>query len=212
MLEQSAKTPVAKVLATSLVCAGYYLGGAIACTLKFEPGGISGIWLPHGILLAALLLSPLRLWWLYVVALVPTHLHLVRTFQGPVPLVVMLIQLGGNVTQAVVPAAVLRRSLGDSPRLSTLSRMGALILIGAFLAPCLVSAGVASLFVITHWVGDFWIAWQRRTFCVMSAAVIVTAPIIHLVTGDFAAIRRASRHHIAEFSLLSIGLLLVLRF
>ena len=212
MLEQSAKTPVAKVLATSLVCAGYYVGGAIACTLKFEPGGISGIWLPHGILLAALLLSPLRLWWLYAVALVPTHFHLVRTFQGPVPLVVMLIQLGGNVTQAVVPAAVLRRILGDPPRLSTLSRMGALLLIGAFLAPCLVSAGVASLFVITHWVGDFWIAWQRRTFCVMSAAVIVTAPIIHLATGDFAAIRRASRHQIAELSLLSIGLLLVLRF
>ena len=44
----------------------------------------------------------------------------------------------------------------------------------------------------------------------MTAAVIVTAPIVHLATGDFAAIRRASRHHIAELSLLTIGLLLVL--
>ena len=155
MLEQSAKTPGAKVLATSLVFAGYYLGGAIACTWKFQPGGISGIWLPHGILLAALLLSPVRLWWLYVVALVPAHFHMVRTFQGPVPIVVMLIQLGGNVTQAALPAAVLRRILGDPPRLSTLSRMGALILIGAFLAPCLISACVAGLFVLTHWVGTF---------------------------------------------------------
>src|SRR5688572_17071269 len=98
----------ATTIATLLVCAGYFAGGALGITLRFEPGGIAGIWLPHGILVAALLTAPLRRWWLYAAALLPTHLLMVSTFQGHVPPAVMLIQYGGNVAQAVAAAAVIR--------------------------------------------------------------------------------------------------------
>ena len=101
-----------------------------ASALRFEPGQISGIWLPHGILVAALLAAPVRRWWLYTAALLPTHLHLVGTFQAPIPLVVMLIQFAGNIASACLAAALLRRVLGQPPRLDTLSRMGAFIASG----------------------------------------------------------------------------------
>ena len=152
------------MIVTLLVCASYYVGGMIAIALRFQPGGISGIWLPHGILVGVLLLTPVRQWWLFAAALLPTHLHLVSTFQGPVPLLVMLIQFGGNMTQAVLGAAPLRRFLGDPPRLNSLSRMSAFIVVAALLAPCLVSAVVAWLFTVSDWVADFWITWQRRAF------------------------------------------------
>jgi integral membrane sensor domain MASE1 len=45
------------VLAVLLVCAGYYGTGIVALALRLEPGGISTIWLPHDVLLAALILT-----------------------------------------------------------------------------------------------------------------------------------------------------------
>ena len=64
-----------------LVCAGYYAGGLIGIWLRFPPTGIATIWPPTAILLAALLLTPRRIWWMYLLAAVPTHLHLVANFQ-----------------------------------------------------------------------------------------------------------------------------------
>jgi PAS domain S-box-containing protein len=197
-------------MATLLVCAGYYAGGTIGIALRFEPGGISGIWLPHGILVAALLTAPIRRWWIYAAALLPTHLHLVSTFQGPVPLMVMLIQFGGSMGQAAVAAAALRPALGQPPRLDSMSRMGAFFAVAAFLAPLVFSALVAALFVATSWVDDFLVAWQRRLFTVMCGAVIIAAPIVHLATSGLAAVLRAPPRRIGEFVLVTAGLIAAL--
>ena len=140
-----------------------------------------------------MLTSPLRRWWLYAAALLPSHLLMVATFQGPVPPAVMLIQFGGNIAQAVVAAAVMRRVVGQPARLDSLPRMGAFIAVAAFLAPCVFSAVVAGLFVAVGWVDDFWIAWQRRLFAAACGAVIIAAPIVYLVEGGLATIRRAPR-------------------
>ena len=64
------------LIATLLVCAGYFAGGAVGMGLRLVPGGPSEIWLPQGIVLAALLTSPVRRWWLYTLALLPTHVLL----------------------------------------------------------------------------------------------------------------------------------------
>ena len=198
------------ILSVLLVCWGYYASGVIGIALRFEPGGISGIWLPHGVLVAALLLTPVRRWWLYGVALLPTHLHLVSTFQGPVPLAVMLVQFVGNMAQAVLGAALVRGVLGQPPRINDLWRMSVFIAGAAFLPGCVVSAGVAWLFTITDWVSDFWIAWERRVFAQMCGAVIVAPLIIELATGGIAAIRRAPPRRIAAFVVLTAGLIAVM--
>ena len=101
-----------------LVCAGYYAGGWLGIALTFPPIGISSIWPPNAILLAALLLAPVRTWWVYLLALLPTHLHLVTVFQPGVPMPTMLSQFAGNGAQAVVAAIAVRRVVGR-PRDST---------------------------------------------------------------------------------------------
>src|ERR1043166_6244727 len=78
--------PTARLaLTTLLVCAGYYAGGAFALTVRFPPSGISFVWPSNAILLAALLLTPPRTWWLYLLAVLPTHLNLAAHYHPGVP-------------------------------------------------------------------------------------------------------------------------------
>ena len=79
-----------------LICAGYYLGGILGIRARLSPTGSSALWPPNAILLAALLLTPIREWWIYLLATAATHLHLTSNFQGNVPLLVMLCQVVGN--------------------------------------------------------------------------------------------------------------------
>jgi PAS domain S-box-containing protein len=193
-----------------LTCAGYYVGGVIAIVLRFQPSGISGIWLPHGVLLAALVLTPPRRWWIHAALLLPTHFHVVSTFQGPVPLLILFIQYAGATGQAALAAAVLRPIVRSAPRLSILSAMTALIVIGTLLVPLVGSVLVAWLFTVTGWATDFWMAWQRRSFAGMCGGVIVAPAIIDLATGGLSAARRAASRRRLEYLVLTAGLVAVL--
>ena len=123
------------LIATLLVCGGYYAGGAIGMEMRLVPGGPTEIWLPQGILLAALLTAPARRWWLYAVALLPTHAQLTAALSPQVPASMMFVQFAGQFVQAAVAAALLRPILGNPPRLDSLRRMGAFIFGGTFLVP-----------------------------------------------------------------------------
>src|SRR6187402_1270867 len=56
-----------------LVFVGYYLGARIGFSLTFQPHPVSVLWPPNSILLAALLLTPPRIWWLVLIAAFPAH-------------------------------------------------------------------------------------------------------------------------------------------
>ena len=57
------------MLATALwVFAGYYLGCKIGFALTFKPHPVSVLWPPNSVLVAALLLTPLRRWWVVLLA------------------------------------------------------------------------------------------------------------------------------------------------
>ena len=192
-----------------LIAAGYYLGGVVGLGLSFPPGGVAAVWLPHGVLLAAMLLIPPRRWWWFAL-LLPVHLHLVRTFQGPVPLAIAGLQLGGNLAQAALGAAALQRFVGRPARLDNLTRMIAFISLAAFLAPALVSAALAWQHTAGAGGGGFWIAWQRQAFAQACGAVVVTPVILHLARGGLLAALREARRGMAELVLLTVGLVVLL--
>src|SRR6266576_2042248 len=60
--------------AAVLTGAGYYLGAKIGLALTFQPHPVSVLWPPNSILLAALLLTPVRTWWFLLLAALPAHL------------------------------------------------------------------------------------------------------------------------------------------
>jgi PAS domain S-box-containing protein len=194
------------LIATALVCAGYYAGGAVGMGLRLVPGGPSEIWLPQGIVLAALLTAPVGRWWLYTLALFLTHKHLMAVFNPHESPFIMFVQYAGQMGQTVVAAALLRPILGDPPRLDSLRRMGAFILVGAFLVPGVVQALVVGAYVVTGFVHDFWPQWQQRVLARMSGSVIIAAPILYFATNGLAAIRRQPRRA-AELVLLTACLI-----
>src|SRR4029077_17991225 len=57
-----------------LVALAYYLGAKIGFALTLRPHPISVLWPPNAILLAALLLTPVRVWWVILLAAFPAHL------------------------------------------------------------------------------------------------------------------------------------------
>src|SRR5215471_2797356 len=56
------------------VFAGYYLGCKVGFTLTFHPHPVSVLWPPNSVLVAALLLTPPRVWWVMLLAVLPAHL------------------------------------------------------------------------------------------------------------------------------------------
>ena len=58
----------------ALICAGSYLTSKIGFAFALQPGSASTVWMPNSILLAALLLTPTRFWWIIVAAAFPASL------------------------------------------------------------------------------------------------------------------------------------------
>src|SRR3979411_2750186 len=71
------------VLAALLACVGYYVGSQIGFALTFRPHPVSVLWPPNSILLAVLLLTPVRTWWLMLLAAFPAPL--LAPVQSPIP-------------------------------------------------------------------------------------------------------------------------------
>jgi len=195
--------------AVLLMCTGYYAGGIIGIALRFPPSGIATIWPSTAILLGALLLTPARTWWVYLLATVPTHLHLVAHFQPEVPTVVMFCQVGSNCVHAVVAALAVRGASGAPPRFDTLRSMAAYILRAAIAATAVACALAALLFVLTHWATDFWLAFRQRVLANVFAIITIPPLIVLTASGELVGARTARRSRYAELGILSIGLLAV---
>jgi PAS domain S-box-containing protein len=194
------------LIATLLLCGGYYLGGAIGMAMRLVPTGPSEIWLPQGVVLAAMLTAPVRRWWLYSVALLPTHAYLSSVYNPHTHASMMLLQHVGQIGQCAVAAALLRPILGKPPRLDSLRRMGAFIFIGTFLVPLVVQGLVVGGYLATGFVHDFWAPWQQRVLARMAGAVIVAAPILYFADNGLAGIRRRPRQ-VLELVLLTACLI-----
>jgi len=192
-----------------LFCVGYYAAGIVGILLGFPPSGIAAIWPSTAILLAVLLLTPPRLWWAYLVAVVPTHLHLVANFQQPsVPLVVMLCQVASNATQAVLGALAVRHVVGAPPRFDSLRNMATFILLAAFGATAVACALAVTLFLLTGWATDFWLAWRQRVLANVFATITIAPLILLTVAGQVVPARRG-RQRYGELGWLTLGLLAV---
>jgi len=96
------------------VALAYYLGAKIGFALTFQPHPVSVLWPPNSILLAALLLTPVRIWWVILLAAFPAHLA--AQLQSDVPPTMILCWFISNSCEALIGAAPLQRVLGHRQR------------------------------------------------------------------------------------------------
>jgi signal transduction histidine kinase len=192
-----------------LFSAGYYVGGIVGLQFNFPPSGITVVWPSTAILLSALLLTPPRYWWMYLLAVIPTHLHLVINFQHPKPpLVVALCQVASNVVEVVLAALVVRHVIGASPRFDSLNKMAAFMLLVG-MTDAIACALAVSLFLLTGWAADFWLVWHQRILA--STFPLITIPPLIVLTRArrLVGLQRTPLRFYAELGLLTTGLLVV---
>jgi two-component system sensor kinase FixL len=209
-LEQAVFMPVVEagaLRAAVLVFIGYYLGARVGFALTFQPHPISVFWPPNSVLLAALLLTPLRIWWFLLLAAFPAHL--IAELQSQVPPTMVVCWFISNSCEALIGAGLTRYLLRGPLRFDSLQSVAVFCICGAFLGPFLSSFIDAGFVAMNGWgEASYWENWRARFFSNVLTALTLTPAI--LTWSNFRPIqwRRISSSHALEGSLLFLGLVI----
>lgn len=192
-----------------LVSVGYYAGALFGFALTFHPIPISILWPPNALLMAALLLMPVRSWWLVLAAALPAHLA--AELQSGVPTSMVLAWFVSNSAEALIGGVLIRGCIGNTLRFDSVRHIGVFLLSGAFIAP-FVSSFLDSAFVYLLKWGEapYWQLWRSRFFSNMLAAVLLVPFIVSWCNVGLTALRRAPWHRYGEAGLLALGVLVVI--
>ena len=197
------------MLVTGLVVfVGYYLGAKLGFALTFRPHPVSVLWPPNSILAAALLLTPVRIWWLVLLAALPAHLA--AELQSQVPPTMILCWFISNSCEAVIGAGLTRYLIGGPFKLNCLRSVGFFCLGVVFIAPFLSSFLDAGFVRWNVWgQGAYWEIWRVRFTSNVLAALTVAPLIVTWATSGIPSLRNARRSRYLEVGLLLLGLLSV---
>src|SRR6266478_4604507 len=191
-----------------LVFAGYFIGAKIGFALTFRPHPISVLWPPNSILLAAFLLTPVRIWLVILLAAFPAHLA--TQMESGVPLTMILCWFISNSCEALIGAGFIRYLIDRPVRFDRLRNVGIFCFFAAFLGPFLSSFLDAAFVSLNHWgQGGYWEIWRIR-FTSNVLAALSLAPLIVTWSADgIAWLAKISRWRFLEASLAFLGLLSV---
>ena len=161
------------VTALVATAAAYYLGARLGAAIRYPSSLHSVLWPPNAIVLAALLLVPIRRWWLCLAALLPAHL---AVMPAEFPWLAILGIFVTNTGQGVLSAALIRRLTRgrDTAEAYTIT----LIACGVFASPILFSFADVSVLMQAGLVNDFWRAWNLRFLSNAASTIIIVPPIL----------------------------------
>src|SRR6478736_6544824 len=172
------------------VFVGYYVGAKIGFALTFKPYPVSVLWPPNSILVAALLLTPPRIWWFILLAAFPAHCA--AQLQSHVPPLMILCWFISNSCEAVISAGLTRYLVGGPIRFRSLREAGIFCLCAVLVGPFLSSFLDAAFVIWNHWGQDaYWKLIRIRFPSNALAALIVVPLIVTWVRNGIPRLRRA---------------------
>jgi len=190
------------------VCLAYFLGAKIGFALTLRPHPVSVLWPPNSILLAALLLTPVRIWWVILLAALPAHLA--AQLQSNVPPTMILCWFISNSCEALIGAGCVRYLIDRPVRFDRLRNVGIFCLFAAFLGPFLSSFLDAAFVVINHWGQDsYWQVWRIRFTSNVLTALTLVPFVVSWSAEGIAWLGKIRRSRFLEAGLLLLGLLSV---
>lgn len=186
----------------------YYIGAKIGFALTFKPHPVAVLWPPNSILMAALLLTPRRMWWVSLVAVLPAH-WLVQAQSG-VPASMIWCWYISNSCEALIGAGAVRYFLRRPVRFDRLRNVGIFCIFAVFLAPFL-SSFLDAGFVVLNGIGGggYWEIWRIRFTSNVLAALTITPFLVIWVGRIPDLVRSGSRRRYAEAFGLATALLVV---
>jgi len=190
------------------VAVAYYVGAKIGFALTAAPLPVSTLWPPNAILLAALLLAPLRWWPGVLLAAFPAHLA-VELGSG-VPLSMVLSWFVSNSAEALIGAVGVRRFNDRPTQFDSFRQVTVFVVFAAILAPFLSSFLDAAFVQWNGWgVDSYWQVWRVRFFSNVLAILTLVPAIVTWADRDLGSLRSASPRRVLEASTLVGGLLVV---
>jgi len=188
------------------VFVGYYLGAKIGFALTFHPYPVSVLWPPNSILVAALLLTPPRIWWFVLLAAFPAHCA--TQLQSHVPPLMILCWFISNSSEALIGAGLTRYLVGGPIQFTSLRNAGIFCLCVVFAGPFLSSFLDAAFVRWNAWGhGSYWELIRIRFFSNALAALIVAPLIVTWARNGILVLRTAGRAWLLEACLILFGLL-----
>ena len=186
----------ASIGAAIIIAIGYYLGAKLGFALTLTPVPVSTLWPPNTILLAGLVLTPLRSWPMVLAAVLAAHLAV--QFQSGVPTGMVLSWYVSNCLEALLGAAIFRRLRASTPVFDTF-RGTALFLVCVGFAVPFVSSFVDAAFVELNGWGDssYWTVWRTRFFSNV-LATLTLGPVIVTTTEHVRRLQKPSALRVAE--------------
>lgn len=170
--------------------------------MTFSHATASPFWFPDSVLLAALLFSPRRWWWAFLLGALPLRLFLPEA--SAIPAWFLWSAFFIDSAKGIVTAAALRHFLADPLKLRTVKDFVLYCVVAVLLVPAvaaLAGAGIRSA------LGDeFWLAWQQWFFGNMLAHVVVTPALLWGIPAAVKALAGLRRVRWFEGAIVVIGL------
>jgi PAS domain S-box-containing protein len=193
------------ILVSGLTGLGYYLTAKFGFALTFGLHAISVMWLPNSIVLAVLVLTPVRSWWLPLLATFCAHLAI--ELQSGVPLDLVLCWFVSNSFEAIIGATLTRLLVAAPFRFDNLRNVTVFFVCGALAGAFLSSFLDAAFVSFNHWRSeDYWLVWRMRFFSNSFASMTAGPVIITWATTRPVIPSKISISRIAEILILTIGL------
>jgi signal transduction histidine kinase len=190
-----------------LVAISYYVGSQIGFFFAPHHALVATYWPANAILLAAFLLTPPRMWWIFLVTVLPVHflLHL----GTHMPLSVVLGKFVGNTGEALLGAVCIRRFA--KPRVLFDSAEGVFVffVFGVFLAPFVTSFLDAAVVVFSGVGRHYWELWTSRLFSNMLAALTIAPTITIFAVCGNSWVQKANLKKLIEAGLLAVAVVFV---
>ena len=163
------------------------------------------LWPPDAILLSALLLTPPRRWWIYLLITFP--IRMLPALAPGVPIWLLMVNWLSDMLKALLAAALVRRFAPSPLSFTTLRTMG-VYLAGAVLVAPILSAFVGAAGLATLGT-PYWQAWRTWFLGDALATLVLTPTIVMWVTATRGGLRPASRQRALEAILLGAVLLVI---
>jgi signal transduction histidine kinase len=206
-LTLSLAPPLRTFLIALLVAASYYAGSQIG--FFFTPAGqpIATFWPPNAILLAVFLLTSPRLWWAFVLAVLPAHLLI--QFQVGVPVLSSLGWFVGNTGEALLGAACIHFFKKETSLFDSVKGVVIFLAFGVGLATLVTSFLDAGSTLLTGLGRNYWMLWTTRLTSNMVANLTIVPPLLILGAGHVSRFRKVKPSVYFEAAALAVGIVVV---
>ena len=147
--------------------------------MSFSQATASPFWFPDSVLLCALLFSPPRRWWIFILGALPIRLF-AEVAHG-IPQWFLLATFAIDSVKGLCAAALLRRCVRHPARIQTVGEYGLYCLFVVLLIPAVAAlAGAEARHALGH---DYWSAWEQWFLSNALTHLVVTPALLYWLFG-----------------------------